>query len=332
MGISGVFFGPGRHRRPTQTDRAVTAATVAGAGLALPLLTATGAHAAPAATWDAVAQCETGGNWSADTGDGYYGGLHFTQQSWVAYGGDQYGAVASHATEAQQIAVAERLLADQGPGVWGNCATVAGLTAPAATPTAPTTSAPTNPTGTTTTTPAPPASPVPPSSPTGTTPTGTAPTPTTPTGTTPAPVTGTPTAPGSTPTTAAPSQAPSTPAAPSTAPTAPTASPAPQAPTTPAAPAPTTTPTIGAAPTVGQSTTPPVATAPVPSAPTTPAAPGTPAPTPAGQGYTVQSGDNLWDIAQSHHLDNWQQLYQDNLGTVGTNPNLIYPGQQLQLP
>lgn len=133
MGISGVFSGPGRHRRPSQADRAVAVATVAGAGLALPLLTATGAHAAPATAWDTVAQCETGGNWSADTGNGHYGGLQFTQQDWVANGGDRYGAVASHATEAQQIKVAEQLLAGQGPGVWGNCATVAGLTAPTAT-------------------------------------------------------------------------------------------------------------------------------------------------------------------------------------------------------
>ncbi|WP_051969317.1 LysM peptidoglycan-binding domain-containing protein [Kitasatospora azatica] len=55
-------------------------------------------------------------------------------------------------------------------------------------------------------------------------------------------------------------------------------------------------------------------------------------PAPVGGPYTVQSGDTLYGIATSHHLDGWTQLYQDNLGVVGGNPDLIFPGQQLQLP
>jgi len=81
--------------------------------------------AAPAssggANWSAIAACESGGNWSADTGNGFYGGLQFTEQTWLAYGGGQYASSANQATEAQQIAVAERVLAGQGIGAWPVC-------------------------------------------------------------------------------------------------------------------------------------------------------------------------------------------------------------------
>jgi nucleoid-associated protein YgaU len=80
------------------------------------------------ATWDAVAQCESGGNWSINTGNGYYGGLQFSQSSWEAAGGLQYASRADLATKDQQIAVAEKLLAMQGPGAWA-CASAGGLTA-----------------------------------------------------------------------------------------------------------------------------------------------------------------------------------------------------------
>jgi LysM repeat protein len=81
--------------------------------------------AAPASSsgvnWSAVAACESGGNWSADTGNGFYGGLQFTEQTWLAYGGGRYASSANLATEAQQIAVAERVLAGQGIGAWPVC-------------------------------------------------------------------------------------------------------------------------------------------------------------------------------------------------------------------
>ena len=81
--------------------------------------------AAPAssggANWSAIAACESGGNWSADTGNGFYGGLQFTEQTWLAYGGGQYASSANQATEAQQIAVAQRVLAGQGIGAWPVC-------------------------------------------------------------------------------------------------------------------------------------------------------------------------------------------------------------------
>ena len=81
--------------------------------------------AAPAssggANWSAIAACESGGNWSASTGNGFYGGLQFTEQTWLGYGGGQYASSANLATKAQQIAVAERVLAGQGIGAWPVC-------------------------------------------------------------------------------------------------------------------------------------------------------------------------------------------------------------------
>ncbi|MFE4518570.1 transglycosylase family protein [Kitasatospora sp. NPDC056783] len=123
-----LFVGTGRHRRRTQAEKAIAVAGVAGVGLAMPLLTATGASAAPVSTWDAVAQCESGGNWSINTGNGFYGGLQFTSSTWKAYGGTAYAAQANQASKGQQIAVAEKVLASQGPGAWPVCSKKAGLT------------------------------------------------------------------------------------------------------------------------------------------------------------------------------------------------------------
>ena len=68
--------------------------------------------------WDAVAQCESGGNWSADTGNGLYGGLQFKPATWAENGGVGDPATASRE---EQIAVANRVLATQGPGAWPKC-------------------------------------------------------------------------------------------------------------------------------------------------------------------------------------------------------------------
>jgi LysM repeat protein len=110
----------------------VRTAAVAATLVAVPvagLLTATSASAASVSTWDAVAQCESGGDWSINTGNGFYGGLQFTSSTWAAYGGTQYAAEANQATKGQQIAVAEKVLASQGPGAWPVCGPKAGLTA-----------------------------------------------------------------------------------------------------------------------------------------------------------------------------------------------------------
>ena len=71
--------------------------------------------------WSAIAACESGGNWSINTGNGFYGGLQFTEQTWLGYGGGRYASSASLATEAQQIAVAQKVLAGQGIGAWPVC-------------------------------------------------------------------------------------------------------------------------------------------------------------------------------------------------------------------
>ncbi|MEU8768783.1 transglycosylase family protein [Streptomyces griseus] len=117
----------GKHRRPSKAVRIATLAGVTGAAVAVPLMGATSASAASVETWDAVAQCESGGNWSINTGNGYYGGLQFSQSSWAAAGGTQYASRADLASKDQQIATAEKLLDMQGPGAWA-CAGAGGLT------------------------------------------------------------------------------------------------------------------------------------------------------------------------------------------------------------
>ena len=82
------------------------------------------ANAVDGATWDALAQCESGGNWSINTGNGFYGGLQFTQQSWNGVGMSGSPATASRA---QQIEAGERLLAIQGWGAWPACSAKLGL-------------------------------------------------------------------------------------------------------------------------------------------------------------------------------------------------------------
>ncbi|MFI9627152.1 transglycosylase family protein [Streptomyces sp. NPDC052042] len=114
-----LFSGKGKHRRPSKVVRVATLAGVTGSAVVVPLMGAADASAASVATWDAVAQCESGGNWSINTGNGYYGGLQFSQSSWAAAGGLKYAPRADLATKSQQIATAERLLAMQGPGAWG---------------------------------------------------------------------------------------------------------------------------------------------------------------------------------------------------------------------
>ena len=125
---------PASGRVPSWMARAAMAATSAGSAPAAASASAPQAEpaapvqatpAAPAssggANWSAIAACESGGNWSANTGNGFYGGLQFTQQTWLAYGGGQYAASANLASPAEQIAVAQRVLAAQGIGAWPVC-------------------------------------------------------------------------------------------------------------------------------------------------------------------------------------------------------------------
>lgn len=85
------------------------------------------AAAAPDSDWDRLAQCESGGNWAINTGNGYHGGLQFSAQTWQAFGGGEFAPTANLATREQQIAVAERTLAQQGWGAWPACSASLGL-------------------------------------------------------------------------------------------------------------------------------------------------------------------------------------------------------------
>ena len=100
--------------------RTVAALAIGGAAAAA---AAPAANAAPASTWDALAQCESGGNWAINTGNGFYGGLQFTQQSWNGVG---MSGSPMNASREQQIEAAERLLAQQGWGAWPACSSKLG--------------------------------------------------------------------------------------------------------------------------------------------------------------------------------------------------------------
>lgn len=311
--------GNGRHRRPRQAPALVVAAGVTGSALALPLFAASGANAASATTWDRVAECESGGAWSADFGNGLYGGLQLSQETWQTYGGTAYAERPDLASRAQQIAIGEKVLAAKGPKAFTSCSAVSGLTsgggAPAVDPGA---------------TP----SPYVPSEEGAATPD--AATPSAPAKTAPAP--------------AKPSGKPSTapkPSTPSTTPSAPSTGASGSAkPTTPAAGSTGSTDSASGGKHRGTPD---------------PAEGGAPATTePGGKDdahesgrhasrgdadsreagdaltgggdYTVRPGDNLWDISRSHKIEGgWSALYKANEKTIGSDPDLIVPGQSLEL-
>ncbi|WP_328668013.1 transglycosylase family protein [Streptomyces sp. NBC_00328] len=110
-------------------NRTRTTAVLAGAALLAPLglLAATGdAAAADSGVWDRIAQCESGGNWHINTGNGYYGGLQFSAGTWRAYGGTAYAPTADKASRSAQIAVATKVQSAQGWGAWPTCSARAG--------------------------------------------------------------------------------------------------------------------------------------------------------------------------------------------------------------
>ena len=121
---------PGSHQVPPWLARAALAAAAAArpappGATAAPAAPAQASSPAPASSgkvnWPAIAACESGGNWAANTGNGFYGGLQFTEQTWLANGGGRYASSANLATPAQQIAVAQNVLASQGIGAWPVC-------------------------------------------------------------------------------------------------------------------------------------------------------------------------------------------------------------------
>jgi LysM repeat protein len=113
----------GKHRKMSATTRNIARVAIAGIAVGAPLAIAATPAQASTTNWDAIAKCESGGNWSTNTGNGYQGGLQFSASTWRAYGGQ---GSASSASREEQIAVAERVMAAQGPGAWPVCSRHAG--------------------------------------------------------------------------------------------------------------------------------------------------------------------------------------------------------------
>lgn len=331
--------GNGRHRRPRQVPALVVTAGVTGSALALPLLAATSATAADTSTWDKVAECESGGAWSANFGSGAYGGLQFTQEEWQSAAWTRL----RRAPRPREPVAADRggragarfdgpagLAAVRGLGRTGpaeprrtggpRSARRQGPARPGAA--RPDDAVPSTKGGKPSTdygSPTPSPSDTPfliPDAPSIGLPVMPAPdVPTTP------PVD--PTLPGTTPTPVDPT-APTLPVDP-TAPTTPPVTPGlpPVSPTDPAAPgAPETPETLGATPGVGNGKH-----------------RGAPAPESAGPSdvssnptYTVQAGDSLATIAVAKGVKGgWNGLYEANEQVIGEDANLIKPGQNLDL-
>jgi hypothetical protein len=108
----------GKHRKSSAALRNIARVVVAGAVIGVPLALATTPAQADPVNWDAIAQCESGGNWGIDTGNGYSGGLQFSPGTWQSNGGSGNPA---NASRAEQIRVAENVLQSQGIGAWPVC-------------------------------------------------------------------------------------------------------------------------------------------------------------------------------------------------------------------
>jgi LysM repeat protein len=106
---------------PRARRTALRAGTVALGAAAVGIGLLAGPAAAAEHDWSAVAQCESGGNWHINTGNGYHGGLQFSSSTWLGHGGGQFASRAELASPAQQIQVAERVLGTQGVGAWPTC-------------------------------------------------------------------------------------------------------------------------------------------------------------------------------------------------------------------
>jgi resuscitation-promoting factor RpfA len=111
----------GRHRQPSNAARLTAVGAVGVGTLAASVISPSLAHAATDAQWDRVAQCESGGNWHTDTGNGYYGGLQFSDHTWDSFDVDNYASRADLATRKQQITVANRVQKAQGWDAWPVC-------------------------------------------------------------------------------------------------------------------------------------------------------------------------------------------------------------------
>ena len=113
----------------TRTSRLLARIGITAATVTISLVLTIPAQAGPLRQdpWDRVAQCESGGNWSTNTGNGYFGGLQFSPGTWQSFGGGAYASTANHATRSQQIAIAEKVLRAQGWKAWPTCSKRAGV-------------------------------------------------------------------------------------------------------------------------------------------------------------------------------------------------------------
>jgi resuscitation-promoting factor RpfA len=115
-------------RKPSPLRNRILGVAVAGSATFATGVGLSAPARAEGSVWDAVAACESGGNWAINTGNGYSGGLQFSSSTWNAFGGTKYAPRAAQASKAAQIATAQRVLASQGPGAWPTCSRRAGLT------------------------------------------------------------------------------------------------------------------------------------------------------------------------------------------------------------
>jgi LysM repeat protein len=238
-------------RSKSFTRRAVATAAIAGAAIAIPVAMA-GSASADSVNWTAIANCESSGDWAANTGNGFYGGLQFTQSTWDAYGGDQYASSANLASESDQITVAEAVLASQGIGAWPVCGAYAGS-------------------GTTYT---------------GTNTSGSS---------------STDTSSSSTPSSSSSSSSSSDNSSSSSS-------------------------SDNSSSSSSNTSSSDTSSTSTPSTTTTSSSSSS-----ASGTYTVQSGDTLSGIAAKEGISDWHTLYNNNESTIGSNANLIYPGQVLNL-
>lgn len=118
-----------KHRKPSEFTNARKVAITLIGGVSL--ITLASQIPANAADWDLLASCESGtlgdrnsGNWAINTGNGFYGGVQFWHPTWVDFGGLEFAPRADLATKEQQIIIAERVLAVQGPNAWPMCSQV----------------------------------------------------------------------------------------------------------------------------------------------------------------------------------------------------------------
>jgi nucleoid-associated protein YgaU len=119
--------GDHRKARTSRTRKIAAGALIAGVGVAIPLAAAgTASASTDSVNWSAIANCESGGDWGISSGNGFYGGLQFSESTWLGYGGGAYAQYANEASESEQIAIAEKVLAGQGIGAWPVCGAYAG--------------------------------------------------------------------------------------------------------------------------------------------------------------------------------------------------------------